>query len=74
MHYAAFRQRFISLPSLLSQMKGQAASCAEKELNPLGPAWFNGELPVFSLQIRDTRHTVENLCHRFVKRFAVAQL
>jgi hypothetical protein len=71
MHHAVFRQRFISLPSLLSQMKGQVARCAEKELNPLGPVWSNREPPLFPLQVRDTRHAVENHCHPSVKSFAV---
>src|SRR5437879_5484931 len=59
---------------LLSQMDCQAARCSEKELNPLGPAWFNRGSLRLLLQVIDTCHSVENLCHLFVKKIAVAPL
>ena len=52
----------------------KARGTPTKELNPLGPAWFNGESSPILLQVRDTRHTVENLCPCFVKYIAVNQL
>ena len=51
-------------------MECQGARRTEKELNPFGPAWFNGESSPLLLQVRDTRHTVENPCHGYVQCFA----
>ncbi len=56
---------------LLLQTGCHVARRAEKELNPLGPAWFTGESPPFLLQVRDTCDTVENHCHEIVQKIAV---
>jgi hypothetical protein len=55
-------------------MDCQAARGSGKELNPLGPARFNGESPPLLLHVIDTCHTVENLCHYFVKKIAANPL